>query len=73
MDKQLSRDEMRNIPALVKLVPHQPHRCPTCDEEIVVAFNYCPYCGQKLNWAEFKDGIWTPDPIDLDLIIGGEY
>ena len=75
MDKQLSRNEMRNIPVIVRRVPHKPHRCPVCDEEIVVAFAYCPYCGQKLDWQEFKDGIWYPqgDPIDLDLVLGGEY
>lgn len=30
------------------------HHCPTCDSIINKQYNYCPECGQKLNW-EVKD------------------
>lgn len=29
--------------------------CPKCNEEIERYVDYCPYCGQKLDWIEVKD------------------
>ena len=31
--------------------------CPTCDERLneFDEFNYCPYCGQKLDWETLYD------------------
>lgn len=32
-----------------------PHRCPVCWEKIndrKYKFNYCPNCGQKIDWSE---------------------
>ena len=26
--------------------------CPNCGETVVEYFQYCPECGQKLNWGE---------------------
>jgi len=28
--------------------------CPNCDKEITHKFNFCPECGQKLNWDRSK-------------------
>ena len=30
------------------------HHCPICDIIVHKSYNYCPECGQKLNW-EVKD------------------
>lgn len=27
------------------------YNCPKCNKEIQIHTNYCPYCGQKLNWS----------------------
>lgn len=27
------------------------YNCPKCNKEIQIHTNYCPYCGQKLNWG----------------------
>ncbi len=29
-------------------------RCPNCLEHMIYQFNYCPKCGQALNWNEEK-------------------
>ena len=26
------------------------YNCPKCNKEIQIHTNYCPYCGQKLDW-----------------------
>ena len=26
--------------------------CTTCDEELYTTSNYCPHCGQKLDWSD---------------------
>lgn len=33
------------------------YECPTCDERLSEfdEFNYCPYCGQKLDWERAFD------------------
>lgn len=28
------------------------YACPVCDNNIQREFDYCPYCGQKLDWSE---------------------
>ena len=32
-------------------------KCPTCDKGLNVfdRFDYCPYCGQKLDWSVLDD------------------
>lgn len=32
-------------------------KCPTCDKGLNVfdRFDYCPYCGQKLDWSVLYD------------------
>ena len=32
-------------------------KCPTCREELndIDRFDYCPYCGQKLDWSVLDD------------------
>lgn len=32
-------------------------KCPTCDKGIYEfnRFDYCPYCGQKLDWSVLDD------------------
>ena len=27
------------------------YNCPKCNKEIQIHTNYCPYCGQKLDWS----------------------
>lgn len=27
------------------------YNCPKCNKEIEIHTNYCPYCGQKLDWG----------------------
>lgn len=32
-------------------------RCPVCGvDHITALFHYCPECGVRLNWKEYKDG-----------------
>ena len=33
------------------------YECPTCREELddLDTFDYCPYCGQKLDWSVLDD------------------
>jgi len=26
--------------------------CPTCDKELYTTSNYCPNCGQRLDWSD---------------------
>ena len=28
------------------------YNCPKCNKEIQIHTNYCPYCGQKLDWKQ---------------------
>ena len=32
-------------------------KCPTCDKGLneFYRFDYCPYCGQKLDWSALDD------------------
>lgn len=30
--------------------------CPICNMEVVESINWCPFCGQKLDWNENKEG-----------------
>lgn len=30
------------------------YKCPKCDVTIERWYNYCPYCGQKLDWSDVK-------------------
>ena len=31
--------------------------CPNCDEMIEEAWDYCPYCGQKIKWEQNENEI----------------
>lgn len=54
----------QRIDAIMKAVPQKPriyelggdyyYKCPwmACDENITKWYNYCPKCGQKLDWEE---------------------
>ena len=40
--------------ALNKQIPMKPINyggCPTCYQPMPTSPNYCPYCGQKLDWS----------------------
>ena len=30
------------------------HKCPKCNEPVEQNFLYCPYCGKKLSWEDFR-------------------
>ena len=61
MKKELSE---KQIAALQKAVPKKPikyelgggyyYKCfwAACDGDINKWFNYCPYCGQKIDWSD---------------------
>ena len=38
------------------------YNCPKCNKEIQIHTNYCPYCGQKLNWG-------TANGIENNIVI----
>ena len=49
----------RNEPMKVELVKHYVgfgyYKCPKCEKTIIEAdYNYCPDCGQKLDWSDDK-------------------
>ena len=49
----------RNEPMKVELVKHYVgfgyYKCPKCEKTIIEAdYNYCPDCGQKLDWSDEK-------------------
>ena len=49
-----------SISALKKQIPKKPktdgryvmHICPWCNDFVKVSHNYCPNCGQELDWGE---------------------
>ena len=49
------------ISALEKQIPKKPHgvdgfhnseHCEICEKELYEKYNYCPECGQALDWSE---------------------
>ena len=48
------------IQAIEKQIPKKPktddryvmYICPCCNDFIKVSHNYCPNCGQKLDWSD---------------------
>ena len=48
------------INALEKQIPKKPktddryvmYICPCCNDFVKVSHNYCPNCGQKLDWSD---------------------
>ena len=46
------------ISALDKQIPKKPigfGGCPVCYQPMSTSPNYCPHCGQKLNWSNSND------------------
>lgn len=50
-----------DIDELIKLLPRTPYSsnydhedslCPNCCAHMIYNFEYCPKCGQKLDWSE---------------------
>lgn len=49
---------MKPIPLFIPMA-FLPYRCPVCRTLVnhkKDKFNYCPNCGQRLDWSEEKDG-----------------
>lgn len=62
--------EYRNIYQVDKETEHIEvyavtcYNCPKCDKEIQIHTNYCPYCGQKLDWGNENQGVKNENNID---------
>lgn len=48
-DKALQVDEETEH---IEVYASTYYNCPNCNEEIEIHTNYCPYCGQKLDWKQ---------------------
>ena len=40
------------------------YNCPKCNKEIQIHTNYCPYCGQKLDWGNENQEVKNENNID---------
>ena len=47
-DKALQVDEETEH---IEVYADTYYNCPNCNKEIEIHTNYCPYCGQKLDWG----------------------
>ena len=48
--KFIKRSLERNQPKTVKAYKFITSVCPSCDEQIEKWMDFCPSCGQRLNW-----------------------
>lgn len=49
-----------SIAALKKQIREKPiavNECPECRTRMMIHNNFCPWCGQALDWQEEQDGI----------------
>ena len=61
MDRILEALDKQVAKKTIKTVEHEIgyYSCPTCNKKIgtnIMSYlsNYCPYCGQKLDWNDIK-------------------
>ena len=55
LEQALKRNEPMKVDLETKdVLPNSGtyYDCPKCDKVIGKHYNYCPYCGQKLDWSE---------------------
>lgn len=55
--KELKYREQRKVVKITDNDGWKLYECPTCREDLdeLCGFNYCPDCGQKLDWSELDD------------------
>ena len=55
--KELSYRNQRKVVAFTDADGWEICECPTCREDLddLDRFDYCPYCGQKLDWSVLDD------------------
>ena len=55
--KELKYRESKKVVVVRRVNLRSKCKCRTCKEELddLDRFDYCPYCGQKLDWSALDD------------------
>ena len=55
--KELKYREQKKVVVVRRVNLRSICKCPTCDKGLneFYRFDYCPYCGQKLDWSALDD------------------
>lgn len=55
--KELKYREQKKVVVVRRVNLRSICKCPTCDKGFneFYRFDYCPYCGQKLDWSALDD------------------
>ena len=56
-EKELKEHKYREQKKIIVIGVRALYKCPTCDKGLneFDRFDYCPYCGQKLDWSVLDD------------------
>lgn len=47
-EKDIGKDRVVDVQSAVKIEKKRPERCLSCDGKLKEEYNYCPYCGIKI-------------------------